>query len=883
MSAEIYRFFSKIITPGNTIELRVVKSSRGTISGFFDDVDAFAKAAADLSGTCPAVYFTLNPVDAVATNRLIYGADRNTLTDDAKIARREWLLVDIDPTRPADCSSTDKEHADAIAKARKIADFLTFEGWPDPILADSGNGAHLLYRIDLPNDDDARTLCRGVLAGLAQRFDCPASSVDRKVFNASRICKVYGTLSQKGNSTEERPHRMSAVLECPDEIEIVPADRLRQIAIIEARPERHPEQIRMPVATISAAMPNKYALTALDNAQNRIASAAPGTRNDTLNTEAHGIAQLVGGGAISETLAWSVIESAAFQAGLDKQEIAATMRSAFEAGKAKPRTAPEPAPRFDPIIARAPANIDADTGEIIDYDQENEAEPQTDDDQASQAIPIDIFCVTQPPVMPLDVLPDCLVDYVADQSALLGCDHSIVGMSALVSAAACITDGIKLQPKRHDPTWKESARLWLAIVGDPSTRKSPAIAKAVRHVKRLDGIMADTNASEWGAYQLHLDEWKAANKDAKKDGGKPLSPPEAPKKRRLLVEDTTVEALSEVLKDNPRGILCLKDELTGWFASMDAYKGGAKGASMDRAHWLEAYNGGRRSIDRVTRGSISIPNWSVCMIGGIQEEMIRRVASSMGHDGLLQRFMVVCARPSVADADRCPDMRAMERYKELFDKLERLQADDVVVTMTEQAHKARERVSEYSRKIIAAADHPHLMAWLGKWDGLFARLALLYHVIDCTANSAFPTQVKVSGETAARVERLMCGFLLPHAIHFYTEIIDANDKTDHIRQLGRFILAKGFERITRRDMTLGWRSSRSLEDWEIHKITDSLAAHGWLAADTSALDTSGKPKAWFVNPAVHQIYADHAAKETARRRQIADTIRELKETYSQID
>lgn len=494
--------------------------------------------------------------------------------------------------------------------------------------------------------------------------------------------------------------------------------------------------------------------------------------------------------------------------------------------------------------------------------------------------PIDLFGIQHPPQLPIDVLPDVMRNYVEDQSALLGSDHSVIGMTALVAAAACITDGIKLQPKRHDPTWRESARLWVAVVGDPSTRKSPAIDKAVRHVKRIDHDMVESSAQEQSAYQRQADEIKELNKEAKKKGGDPLPFPQQPPKKRLMVEDTTVEALSEVLRDNPRGVLCLKDELTGWFASMDAYKGGTKGASMDRAHWLEAYNGGRRSIDRVTRGSINIPNWSVCMIGGIQEEMIRRVASTMGHDGLLQRFMVVCARPAVKDMDRVPDMDAMDEYRQLFDRLVQLGPSDEPVRMSEYAHQSRERVSDYARKMVAAFDHPHMQAWLGKWDGLFARLALLYHVIECMKWNVYPTTSEVSAESAARVERLMCGFLLHHAIHFYSEILDANDAMQHTRQLARLILAKRMEIITKRDMATLWKASRKLEDWELRKIVNTLANYDWLMPDTSLLDTDGKPRVWYVNPAVHEVFAGHAEREAARRIEVANTIRELKTMYA---
>jgi hypothetical protein len=535
-------------------------------------------------------------------------------------------------------------------------------------------------------------------------------------------------------------------------------------------------------------------------------------------------------------------------------------------GAARPTTGAQPA------TTGAGESIDPETGEILEPANDNTPVP------SDFGQPLDVFGIQPPPELPMDALPYDLVAYVQDQAALTGCDPAIIGLSALVAAAACISDGIKLQPKRHDPTWTESARLWVAIVGDPSTKKSPAISKAVRHVKRLDHRMAEENASAFAEFKWQHDAWKEAKRA---DKNNPPPEPKQPAMKRLVVEDITVEALTEVLKDNPRGVLTLKDELTGWFASMDAYKGAAKGASMDRAHWLEAYNGGRRSIDRVTRGSVIVPNWSTCIIGGVQPDMMRRVASSMGNDGLLQRFMVLCARPAVVDIDRTPDMQAMDRFGELFDRLAALQPCEAPVTLTEEAHRSREKVARYAKRMIDAFDNPHMQAWLGKWDGLYARLLLLFHVIECASMGIHPAMEQVQGGTADQVERLMCGVLLHHAIHFYTEIIDANERQEHIRQLARLILAKGFDRITKRDITLLWKASRKMEWWELRQIIDALCTMDWLLPDQTALDTDGKPRAWFVNAAVHTMFSDAATREQDRRKAAAETLRELRDAYSQ--
>ena len=536
----------------------------------------------------------------------------------------------------------------------------------------------------------------------------------------------------------------------------------------------------------------------------------------------------------------------------------------------------------DPPPAEGWTALDWASKNVVDAAQyfERPLPPPVDADDAptgpAWGKPLDIFGIQQPPEMPMSVLPPALVDYVRDQSDLTGCDPGIIGLAALVAAAACITDDIKVFPQQRDPTWTESARLWFAVIGDPSTKKSPAISKAVRHVKRIDHALTDQTQKEMADYQWQFDSWK----DAKKaDKNNPAPEPKKPPERTILVEDATVEALSEVLKDNPRGVLTLKDELTGWFASMDAYKGSAKGASMDRAHWLESYNGGRRKINRITRGSVIVPNWSTCIIGGIQPDMMRRIASSMGNDGLMQRFIVYCARSANLGMDRVPDMRAMERFSALFDQLVSLQAGADNVRMSDGAIACKTRVVQYAHKLIRALDHSHLVAWLGKWEGLYSRLVLLYHVIYCASAGVFPSAEPVSTETADQVEQLLLGILLPHALHFYTEVLDANDRQEHIRQLGRMILAKNLQSISKRDIMTGWKAGRKFEWWEIRNLVESLCIMGWLEPDNLQLDVDGKPRVWMVNPWVHEDFNLHAEREIERRRTALETLRELRDTY----
>jgi P4 family phage/plasmid primase-like protien len=221
------------LDPDDVVEVRLPGSSKGTISGYFDNREKLVQAIADVSGRFHAsCYFTLNSVRpdllARSVNRLTYYS-RST-TKDKDIRHRSWLLVDIDPNRPEGIPTTDPEHESAIRLAKRVSNELGAQGWPEGIVVDSGNGAHVLYRINLPNDEFSANLVQRVLKALAQQYGGAAMDIDISVFNASRICKIPGTLAIKGDGTVERPHRLARILSTPTVLTVT-SDQLMATAV----------------------------------------------------------------------------------------------------------------------------------------------------------------------------------------------------------------------------------------------------------------------------------------------------------------------------------------------------------------------------------------------------------------------------------------------------------------------------------------------------------------------------------------------------------------------------------------------------------------------------------------------------------------------------
>ena len=234
-----------VLKPNHQLfEIRVLGSNkRNVLSGYFTDSDTLLEAfdTVDLRNT--NIYITLNTLNNALYSRIQrdkFVANPNT-TSDTEITSYQWLFIDLDPVRPANISSSDEELNAADQLKEKIKEHLAEIGFPAPVEALSGNGFHLLYRIDLPVDNKNIQLVSDCLSTLAALFNNSNVKVDTTNSNPSRICKLHGTLAQKGANTKERPFRMSRIIACPEPVEIVSRDLLEQL--VSEMPEQ-PEEVK---------------------------------------------------------------------------------------------------------------------------------------------------------------------------------------------------------------------------------------------------------------------------------------------------------------------------------------------------------------------------------------------------------------------------------------------------------------------------------------------------------------------------------------------------------------------------------------------------------------------------------------------------------------
>ena len=250
-----------LIDPADVVELRALttKGRKRTDSGYFDadHWDNLADYATGLSESAAAVYITLNPVDPQLLSRYSNRLQTNAspTTSDKDVTKRRWLLIDLDPVRPSGTSATATQLEAAANKAREIHNYLVDIGWPEPVAALSGNGYHLLYAIDLPNDAVSTALVKAVLLALGERFDDAHTKVDRTVFNAGRICKLYGTVANKGDHTAAAPWRLSYLMETPARVAVTVA----QLAMVQP-PARTAGTGTMPVTALHTSTVSSFNL-----------------------------------------------------------------------------------------------------------------------------------------------------------------------------------------------------------------------------------------------------------------------------------------------------------------------------------------------------------------------------------------------------------------------------------------------------------------------------------------------------------------------------------------------------------------------------------------------------------------------------------------------
>lgn len=397
----------------------------------------------------------------------------------------------------------------------------------------------------------------------------------------------------------------------------------------------------------------------------------------------------------------------------------------------------------------------------VDHQQDHDNTTGGDPDAWPEPQPIPCSLL---PVEAFDneLLPAALRPWVADIAERMQCPPDFPAVGAMVALSSVIGRKACIRPKRHDD-WQVVPNLWGAIVGRPGVMKSPALSEVMKPLDRLAIIAGDLHAEVMRDHEIKSKlegmTGKVAEAQAQKlvakgniSGAEQLLMDAAdaegnapPPLRRYKVTDASVEALGEILIENPWGTLAYRDELNGLLRSLD--KEGQEGA---RAFYLQGYDGNQGyTFDRIMRGrNLHIPAVCIAMLGGIQPGKLQSyihdaVSGGAGDDGLLQRFGLL-VWPDVCgewrNVDRWPDTPAKRTAFETFQRLDVMtpgidpesgeEAPVVYRFSTDAQTLFEEWRQEFETALRSGEYHPAMESHLSKYRKLVPAVALVCALAD---------------------------------------------------------------------------------------------------------------------------------------------------------
>jgi len=482
-----------------------------------------------------------------------------------------------------------------------------------------------------------------------------------------------------------------------------------------------------------------------------------------------------------------------------------------------------------------------------------------------------------PPVKPFDfaLLPETLRPWIADTAERVQCPADFPAVAAIISLSAVVGRKVGIRPKRRDD-WLEVPNLWGGIVGRSGVMKTPAMRESMRPLRQLDALAA--KAFEDEAQQWNRDrELSKLKREAERSillktlkNGKAVSSDaliaevldEEPQPRRYMVNDTTVEALGEILRNNPNGTLAYRDELIGLLKSLD--REGQEGA---RGFFLSAWSGiDGYTFDRIGRGlNMRIDACCLSLLGSIQPSVIggylREAVRDGGADGLLARFSLL-VWPDIGgewrDVDRFPDSEARNAAYKVFEDLDALDPAKIGATVEEGAipylrfddaaqDLFTEWRSDFEPRLLSGNEHAALEAHLSKYRKLVPALALLNHLAENTG-------AKAVGEIDLLKALAWADYLETHAKRAYASVTQAEAESARalLQRIRRCEITDRdgnvlTDKFTPRDVYMKhWAYLATTE--ATHEAVRVLCDMDYLR-EVRIADTGGRPKfEYLINP-----------------------------------
>jgi len=450
------------------------------------------------------------------------------------------------------------------------------------------------------------------------------------------------------------------------------------------------------------------------------------------------------------------------------------------------------------------------------------------------------------PMLDISYLPDAIRDAAVDLADRLQCPIDYLVVAMVSAAGAVIGNRAGIFPLANDESWEVYPTLWGGIVGDPGSKKTPSMQAAHRPLRHIEDMANQTFAQAMQQHEIDTSKYERdlAQWQRNKTSLKPTEP-KAPKKSRLVVNDTTYQALGTILADNARGVLAIGDELTGLLRSLDS-----PGQEAARGFYLSGWSGTQGySFDRVGRGHVSLARYCLSVFGGFQPDRIKSYVreaqrGSSTNDGMLQRFqLLVWPDPleSVVMVDRPPNHAAIEVYFKAVMRLNSIAASDLpdakslpsgslLLHFTAQAQQAFNAWYIKNEEMLSSGKvDPARQSHFAKYRSLVPALALLFHLLDGHAGPVAEGCVLKAISYAKHLKK--------HANRIYASVSGHDNAA--IRLLAERLLdgqmADGF--TCRTLMLKGWSGLSNKE--HAQAALDALVEFGWLVE--TEIRSGGRP------------------------------------------
>ena len=472
-----------------------------------------------------------------------------------------------------------------------------------------------------------------------------------------------------------------------------------------------------------------------------------------------------------------------------------------------------------------------------------------------------LYRKNEPPKFPIETFSPPIANWLLKTAEGKSAPVDYVAGTLLSASAALIGNSRKVSPWE---TWAEPCILWIALVGDPSSGKSPAMDPVQDIVKKIEAD--EVPEYEEALRQYETDKLEAelekANwqKDLKEHTGNgfaaPLMPqsaiePDIPQRPRLIIRDATTEALSLALQAQPKGLLMHRDELAGWFASFDRYNSGKGG---DRAFWLECFGGKAFTQDRVKNGAnpITIQNLSSSIIGSIQPDRLQSLLMKGDDDGLNSRFLYFY--PNKVERKRPSHMVDNRNIERALRKLHGLSMD------MDDNHKPMQRViglsddasnvfEDWWRNQGKNTPEGKSSGWHGKLAGLSLRIALVLAYLEWASEYDAPEPFEVTYLHISRAMYLIDSYLTPMAERAFGTTAKT-EADQNVIILANWILETQPKRIVVRDIQRGSLFPSAVNAETIKQACLQLTALNWLQPDfvRNGYNVGKKQIAFLVSP-----------------------------------